>query len=54
LEKWLALMSILAYGRWSNVADFLFKPTNRNPTHHDPHGPDDPFRTIKWESKQKF
>jgi hypothetical protein len=25
---------------------FLFKPTNPNPTQHDPHGPDDPFRTI--------
>jgi hypothetical protein len=27
---------------------FLFKPTNPNPTHHDPHGPDDPFRTIDY------
>jgi hypothetical protein len=34
---------------WANVmADFLFKPKpmNPNPTHHDPHGPDDPFRTL--------
>jgi hypothetical protein len=31
---------------WANVADFLFKPKpmNPNPTHHNPHGPDDPFR----------
>jgi hypothetical protein len=38
-------MRILAL-RWENVADFLFKPTNPNPTQHDPHGPDDSFRTL--------
>jgi hypothetical protein len=36
-------------GSWANVmADFLLKHkhTNPNPTQHDPHGPDDSFRTI--------
>jgi hypothetical protein len=46
LERWLALIRILAIGSWANVADFLFKPMNPNPTQHDSHGPDDPFRTI--------
>jgi hypothetical protein len=27
---------------------FLYKPTNPNPTQHDPHGADDPFRTITY------
>jgi hypothetical protein len=47
LEKRLALMRILA-GEIENVVFFLYKPTNPNSTQHDPHGADDPFRTINY------
>jgi hypothetical protein len=40
-------MRILAW-EMGKCGSFLFKPTNPNPTQHDPHGPDDPFRTIHY------
>ena len=27
---------------------FVHSPKRPNPTQHDPHGPDDPFRTINY------
>jgi hypothetical protein len=40
-------MRILAWKMGKcGMADLLFKPTNPNSNQHDPHGPDDPFRTI--------
>jgi hypothetical protein len=27
---------------------FVQAPTPSNPTQHDPHGPDDPFRTVNY------
>jgi hypothetical protein len=47
LEKWLVLMRILAIRYWANVADFG-QATTTNPSQHDSHGPDDPFRTINY------
>jgi hypothetical protein len=48
LEKWLVLMRILAQKLWTNVADFCSIPNYTNPTQHDPHGPDDPLRSLKY------
>jgi hypothetical protein len=45
LEKWLMLMRIFG---WANEADYCSQPYPPSPTQHDPHGPDDPFRTINY------
>jgi hypothetical protein len=43
----MVLMSILAQvGQMRLMADCCSQPYPPSPTQHDPHGPDDPFRTI--------
>jgi hypothetical protein len=33
---------------WANVAESWSQAQTTNPTQHDPHGPDDPFKTINY------
>jgi hypothetical protein len=39
---------VLAWKLGKCAADFCFSPIGTDPTQHDPHGPDDPFRTINY------
>jgi hypothetical protein len=47
MEKWLVLMRILAekLGKCGLISS---QAATTNLTQHDPHGPDDPFRTINY------
>ncbi len=35
-------------GSWANVRLIFASVPSTDPTQHDPHGPDDPFRTINY------
>jgi hypothetical protein len=48
MEKWLVLMRTKLAKIWVNVAEFCPQAQTTIPTLHDPHGPDDPFRTINY------
>jgi hypothetical protein len=49
LEKWLVLMRVLAQKLGILCAPhFAVQVPTTNPTQHDPHEPDDPFRTITY------
>jgi hypothetical protein len=47
MEKWLVLMRILVQ-KLGKCVQILFHAQTTIPTQHDPHGPDDPFRTINY------
>jgi hypothetical protein len=47
LEKWLVLMRFWL-GSWANVRLIFASVPSTDPTRHDPHGPDDPLRTINY------